>query len=140
MRRVVLVAVIVALLLGRTTAPVAQQTVPTPRDVLGFTPGEDYKLADFRQLQDFFYKLDAASDRVQVYSAGKSTEGNDMLVAVISSEANLQKLDRYKEIGRRLALVRGVSDEEAKAMAREGKAIVWIDNGLHASEVATAQH
>ena len=66
--------------------------------MLGFTPGDDYKLADFRQLQDYFQKLDAASDRVRVYSAGKSTEGNDMLVALISSEANLAKADHYRDI------------------------------------------
>ena len=121
-------------------APVAQQTVPRRRDVLGFTPGDDYKLADFRQLQDYFQKLDAASDRVKVYSAGKSTEGNDMLVALISSEANLAKADHYRDISRQLAYVRGVSPDAARALAREGKAVVWIDNGLHASEVATAQH
>jgi len=63
-----------------------------------------------------------------------------MLVAVISSEANLARLDRYKDIARKLARVRGVSDEEARDLAAQGKAIVWIDNGLHASEVATAQH
>ena len=140
MRRVVLSVIVAALLFGRTTAPGAQQTVPSPRDVLGFTPGEDYKLADFRQVQDYFQKLDAASDRVQVSSAGKSTEGNDILVALISSEANLARVDRYREISRTLAYVRGVSPEGARALAREGKAVVWIDNGLHASEVATAQH
>ena len=63
-----------------------------------------------------------------------------MLVAIISSEANLARLDRYRDISRRLALVRGVTDAEARALAREGKAVVWIDSGLHASEVATAQH
>jgi len=140
MRRVVLSLIVAALLLGRASAPVAQQTVPSPRDVLGFTPGEDYKLADFRQLQDYFQKLDAASDRVRVSSAGTSTEGNDMLVALISSEANLAKAERYREISKTLAYVRGVSPEGARALAREGKAVVWIDNGLHASEVATAQH
>ena len=98
------------------------------------------QLADFRQLQDYFGKLDAASDRVTVYSAGKSTEGNDMLVALISSEANLAKAEHYRDISKRLAYVRGVSPEAARALAREGKAVVWIDNGLHASEVATAQH
>ncbi len=107
---------------------------------MGFTPGDDYKLADFRQLQDYFQTLDAASDRVKVYSAGKSTEGNDMLVALISSEANLAKADHYRDISRKLAYVRGVSPDAARALAREGKAVVWIDNGLHASEVATAQH
>ncbi len=134
------VAVVLALF-AATTAPSARQpSVPTPRDVLGFTPGDDYKLADFSQIRDYFRKLDAASDRVQVSSAGTSTEGREMLVAVISSEANLAQLARYKDIARRLALVRGVSDEEAHDLAAQGKAIVWIDNGLHASEVATAQH
>ena len=137
---VVLSLVVVALVLGRASAPVAQQPVPSPRDVLGFTPGDDYKLADFRQLQDYFGKLDAASDRVTVISAGKSTEGNEMLVALISSEANLAKAEHYRDISKRLAYVRGVSPEAARALAREGKAVVWIDNGLHASEVATAQH
>ena len=140
MRRVVLSLVVAALVLGRASSPVAQQTVPTPNDVLGFTPGDDYKLADFRQLQDYFGKLDAASDRVTVYSAGKSTEGNDMLVALISSEANLAKAEHYRDISKRLAYVRGVSPDAARALARDGKAVVWIDNGLHASEVATAQH
>ena len=113
--------------------------MPTPADVLGFTPGDDYKLADFGQIKGYFEKLDAASDRVQVGSAGKSTEGRDMLVAVISSEANLRELTRYKDIAQRLARVRGLSDADARALAAQGKAIVWIDNGLHASEVASAQ-
>ncbi len=108
--------------------------------MLGFTPGDDYKLADFNQIRSYFEKLDAASDRVMLTSAGKSTEGRDMLVAVISSEANLAKLEHYRDIARRLALVRGLQDDAARSLAREGKAIVWIDNGLHASEVATAQH
>ena len=62
-----------------------------------------------------------------------------MLVAVISSPANLQQLAHFKDISRRLALVRGLSDADAHALAAEGKAVVWIDNGLHASEVASAQ-
>src|ERR1051325_2484733 len=127
----------VVLLLGRAAIPAARQSaVPAPADVLGFTPGDDYKLADFSQVRDYFLKLDAASDRVQVSSAGLSTEGREMLVAGISSDDNLRNLAHYKDISRRLALVRGVSDEDARALARDGKAIVWIDNGLHASEVA----
>ena len=140
MRRVALSLIVAALVLGRASSPVAQQTAPTPRDVLGFTPGDDYKLADFRQLQSYFQALDAASDRVTVYSAGKSTEGNDMLVALISSEANLARADHYRDISKKLAYVRGVGPDAARALARDGKAVVWIDNGLHASEVATAQH
>jgi hypothetical protein len=139
-RRLAIVSAALCLVLARASAPVAQQTVPSPAEVLGFTPGDDHKLADFRQLHDYFTKLDAASDRVTVYSAGKSTEGNDILVALISSEANLARAEHYRDISRKLAYVRGVDDLRARALAREGKAVVWIDNGLHASEVATAQH
>ena len=38
--------------------------VPSPKDVLGFTPGDDRKLASWGQVVDYFKKLDAASDRV----------------------------------------------------------------------------
>jgi len=137
---------IVTLLLGvqlvgpGTRAQPAPLHVPTPREVLGFEPGADYQLADFRQLREYFARLAASSPRVKVSVAGRSTDGNDMLVAVISSEENLARLDRYRDIARRLALVEGITPDEARALAREGRAIVWIDSGLHASEVATAQH
>ena len=62
-----------------------------------------------------------------------------MYVAFISAPENLQKLDAYREISRRLALGQATA-EEASVLAAEGKAIVWIDSGLHASEVAPVQH
>src|SRR5262252_2422724 len=73
-------------------------------------------------------------------SIGKTTRGLDWEIAIISSPQNLAKLERYKEISRRLALGRGVTDEEARALAREGRAIVHLDGGLHSTEVAGAQH
>ena len=60
------------------------------------------------------------------------------MLAAISSEANLQKLARYKDIARQLAGGR-LADDQARALSREGKAIVWVDFGLHATEVAPAQ-
>jgi hypothetical protein len=62
-----------------------------------------------------------------------------MLLSVISSEARLKKLDRYKEISKRLALAKNLGEEEARALAKEGKAVVWIDFGLHSTERAHAQ-
>ena len=61
-------------------------------------------------------------------------------MAFISTPENLAKLDHYKEVSRRLALSRGVSDAEARALAKDQKAIIHIDGGLHATEVANAQH
>ncbi len=114
--------------------------VPSPEDVFGFQMGADYKLASHPQLLDYFAKLDASSDRIVVDPIGKSSEGRQMIVAVISSEANLKNRARYQEIARRLAFARGVSEPDARALAKEGKVIVWIDGGLHATEVAGAQH
>ena len=130
----------VGIVLCTAALPAQQRAVPHPRDVLGFTPGDDYQIADYSQMLEYFRRLDAASDRVRVEVVGKSTQGRDMIVAVITAEANFARLDRYQEIARKLAFARDLSDEEARALAQEGKAIVWIDSGLHALETAHAQH
>src|SRR4030095_7416577 len=91
--------------------------VPEPKDVFGFAPGDDYKLASHEQILDYFAKLDASSDRISVERIGKSSEGRDMIVAIISSEANLKNRARYQEIARRLSIARGVSEAEARALS-----------------------
>ena len=60
-------------------------------------------------------------------------------MAIVTSPENHKNLARYKEISRRLALAEGLTDDQARALAKEGKAVVWIDGGLHASEVLGAQ-
>jgi hypothetical protein len=120
-------------------SPRAGRAVPTPEQVFGFLPGADRKLADFAQVTAYFNALAAASPRVRLYTIGKSTEGREMILAAISSEANLQRLSRFKDIARQLADSRGLNDAQAHQLAHEGKAIVWIDFGLHATEVAPAQ-
>ena len=119
-------------------AVMAQGTVPTPRSYLGFTPGDDYKLADSTQIYGYFHKLAESSDRIRLQEFGRSALGKPMYVAFISAPENLQKLDRFREISRRLALGEA-PEEQARALAGEGRAIVWIDSGLHASEVAPVQ-
>jgi hypothetical protein len=113
--------------------------VPTPADVIGFAPGTDYELADYDQVVAYFRALDAASDRVVLEEIGTSTLGKPLLLAVISSEANIRDRERYRGIARRLALAEDLSDDQARSLAREGKAVVWFDGGLHATEVAHGQ-
>jgi hypothetical protein len=125
---------------AQAPAPASTPTIPTPVSVLGFEPGADYKLATYDETVDYFQKLDASSDRMMLFQAGKSTQGRTFWYAAISSPANLAKLDRYREIARRLAHPAGLSEAEARAIAREGKAIVHLDGGLHSSEVAGPQH
>jgi hypothetical protein len=115
------------------------QTVPTPESVLGHRPGDDFYLATYDESREYFRKLSASSHRIKLINVGKTTRGLDWEIALISSPQNLANLDRYKEISRQLADGRGLTDQTAHALAREGKAIVHIDGGLHSSEVAGAQ-
>src|ERR1035438_2529941 len=120
--------------------PAAAQTIPTPESVLGHKPGDDFYLANYDESREYFHKLAAASNRVKLINVGKTTRGVDWEIAIISSPENLAKLDHYKDISRRLAQARGLTDDAARALAKEGKAIVHLDGGLHATEVAGAQH
>ncbi len=118
----------------------AQPAVPTPASIIGWQPCADYKLATYEQIEDYFRKLAAAApDRMRIVDMGKTVEGRTQILAVVSSEANLRQLERYKTISRRLALARDLTDESARALAHDGKAVVWIDFGLHSSEVAHGQ-
>jgi hypothetical protein len=122
---------------GRATrARAASARVPAPRDVVGFTPGDDRKLASWAQFVDYFKALDRSSDRVMLQELGKTTLGRPFLLAIISSPANLAKLDRLREIQRRLADPRTIASQaEAAQLIAEGRAIVLITCGIHSTEV-----
>jgi hypothetical protein len=120
-----------------TTNPLP--SVPTPESVLGHQPGDDFYLANYDESRAYFQKLAASSNRVKLITVGKTTRGLDWEIAIISSPENLANLDKYKDISRKLADGRGLSAAEAHELARQGKAIVHIDGGLHSSEVAGAQ-
>jgi hypothetical protein len=113
--------------------------ITTPKEALGFDVGDDYQLASYTQLSDWWKKLAAQSDRMKLVDIGQTEEGRSQYMAIITSPENFKMLNRYKEITRRLALAEGLTDDQARALAHEGKAVVWIDGGLHASEVLGAQ-
>ncbi|MFN0167231.1 MAG: M14 metallopeptidase family protein [Bryobacteraceae bacterium] len=127
------------LLLAVCLARVTGAAVPSPADHLGYRPGADFQLADYQQIIGYFQRLASVSGRIRLVDFGKSAEGRSTYVAFISDEGNLKKLDRLREINRRLALGRATM-EEAGLLAEEGRAIVWIDSGMHASEIAPVQH
>jgi hypothetical protein len=139
------VAAAVLLLAGRgqpaTATQVAQGDVPSPESVIGFEACADYRLANYEQIARYFRRLDEASPRMQLETIGRSTEGRPMLLGVISSEENLESFNlvRYREIARRLALAKDVTDEQARQLSYNGKAIVWVDYGIHSTENASQQ-
>jgi hypothetical protein len=113
--------------------------VTTPEQFFGHPIGADYVLPNYTKFTEYVKRLDAESDRMIVQAIGKTAEGRDQLMAIITAPENFKKLDRYKEISRRLAQAEGLTDDQARALAKEGKAVIWIDGGLHATEVLGAQ-
>jgi hypothetical protein len=131
----VLAAILSAVSLSAQSAP----KITTPKDALGFNLGDDYMVANYTQLEAYWKKLASESDRMKLVSIGKTEEGRDQWMAIVSSSENIKNLDKYKQISRRLALAEGVSEEQAHQLAAQGKAVVWIDGGLHASESVGSQ-
>jgi hypothetical protein len=115
------------------------QHLTTPKEALGFEIGDDYQLANYTQLTAWWKKLASESDRMKLVEIGQTEEGRPQYMAILTSPENQKTLARYQEISRRLALAENLTDAEAHALAQEGKAVVWIDGGLHASEVLGAQ-
>ncbi len=137
MRQLPLLLLSLSLAAAATLAP-AQSKITTTKEAYGFTIGDDYRLANYTQFSAYIKKLDTESDRMTVESIGKTAEGRDQLMAIITSPANHKLLAKYKDISQKLARAEGLTEAQARALAREGKAVVWIDGGLHATEVLGA--
>ncbi|MVN89907.1 M14 family metallopeptidase [Mucilaginibacter aquatilis] len=115
------------------TSTVQAQTVPSPKSHFGFNIGDDYQLATYTQTEAYFKKL-SASPRTKLVDIGLTEEGRHQWMLIVSSPENIKNLDKYKDISRKLARAENLTDAQAKSMAEQGKAIVWIDGGLHATE------
>ena len=114
------------------------QNIPTPKEHFGFNIGDDYQLANYTQTEAYFKKLAATSKRVKLVDIGKTEEGRTQYMLIVTSEENHKNLAKYKEISQKLARAEGLTPEQAKKLAQEGKAVVWIDGGLHANETVGA--
>ncbi len=114
-------------------------SITSPKEEFGFDIGADYHLVNYSQLLSYWEKLDRESERLTLTKIGTTAEGRPMIMAIVTSPENQEKLARYKEISRRLALAENLTDEEARSLASEGKAVVQIDGGLHATEVLGSQ-
>ncbi len=113
------------------------QKIPSPKEFFGFNIGDDYKLTNYTQASAYYKKL-AASPRTKLVDIGLTEEGRHQYMLIVSSPENIKKLSRYKEISQKLAHADELNNVQAKTLAAEGKAVIWIDGGLHATEVVGA--
>src|SRR5215469_11729415 len=117
----------------------ASSCVPSPEAALHHIVGAPDVLDYTKDINAYLRLLAEKSPRVQVFSIGKSEEGREMLAVMVSDEGNLAKLDRYKEITRRLADPRGLSEADAQKLIAEGKPIYWADGSIHSPETGSPE-
>lgn len=65
-----------------------------PEEALGFQVGADYKVAGWTAVSDYLRHVADTSERVQLEVLGKTTEGNDFVMLLISAPENLANLAR----------------------------------------------
>jgi hypothetical protein len=129
----------VSLILAAGTLTTEAQQVTSPGDFFGHEIGADYQLPDYTSFEAYWRLLARESPRMALQEIGRTAEGRPQLMAIVTSPENHADLARYREISRRMALAEDLDEEEARTLAQEGRAVVWIDGGLHASEVLGAQ-
>jgi hypothetical protein len=117
-----------------TTLLSVAQDLTSPKQHFGFSIGDNFKLATYTQTEAYFKKIASTSDRVSIVNMGTTEEGRSQYMMIVSSPENIKNLTHYREISQKLARAEGISDEQAKKMSLEGKAVIWIDGGLHATE------
>src|SRR5215471_18615374 len=131
------------LLAALSLAPAQQKAkaghVTAPSEFLGFEVGADRKLADYRQIVTYLKALAASSDRVEIQNLGKTTQGEEMIMAVISSPENLHNKEKYKEIAHKLADPRGLTKEQIDALVAQGKTIFLLTCNIHSTEIGSSQ-
>jgi hypothetical protein len=121
--------------------PASQPAViPSPKSVLGFTPGDDRTIAGWSQITDYFERLDRASDRVLVQTLGQSTLKRPLIVAFISARENILALPKYKEIQQQLADPRKITSTlQRDRLLANGKAVITISCSIHSTEIVASQ-
>ena len=117
--------------------------IPSPSSVLGFNPGDDRTIADWKQITNYFAVLGKTSNRVSVQTIGQSTLGRTMIAAFISAPENIHNLEKYKDIQRHLADPRlNAADGRVnfgELLVKEGKTVVAISCSIHSTEIVASQ-
>jgi len=113
----------------------AASAVPTPASVIGFAPGTDRKLPEWKQVVAYFHTLEKASPRIQVHTLGKTTLGRPFVAAYIADSATIANLAHYRGIQRLLSDPRLTTPGQVTRLQVDGKLVILVTSSIHSTEV-----
>ncbi len=139
MRRFIAAALLVSAAIAAGAQAPSALDVQTPEQFFGFRMGADRQLAGWPEIRKYFETIAAASDRVELITAGVTTDGNEMIGAIISAPENIARLDQIRTDNLLLADPRITSDAEARAIASRNPVVIAIGASIHATEIGATQ-
>jgi hypothetical protein len=74
--------------------------------------------------------------RMREESFGRTHEGRELVLFVISTPANLQRLDSILADLGKLADPRGVADSELERIVQQSPAVAWLGHSIHGDEMS----
>ncbi len=114
--------------------------VPSPEKILGYVIGTPNKLTYTKDQHNYYRELAKSTPRIRIFMAPeKSEEGREQMLVLVSDEANLAKLDRYKEITGKLADPRRLNEADAQQLVSEGKTLYWASGSIHSPETGSPE-
>jgi hypothetical protein len=117
----------------------ASSTVPSPLKVLGYVPGTIGRLSYVADINRYMEAVAKSSPRAKLFSFGKSDEGKEMIGLVISDEATIANLEKYRADLARLADPRGLSEADKTRLIHEAKPIYWLSGSIHSPETGSPE-
>ena len=112
----------------------ASDTIPTPLKFFGRMPGTPGELTYAKDIHRYYEALDKASDRITMWTIGKTEEGRDMVLLAVADEATITQIDKYKGMLASLTDPRKTTEEQAQQLIRTAKPIYWVTSGMHSTE------
>jgi hypothetical protein len=135
MRRVPLLATLLLCIPAGPGAPVPVAAQAPPfAEVAGHALGE--RVTQHHQMMRYLERLAAASPRVTIEQQGRSWQGRELMLAVVTSPENHARLEQIRRNAQRLADPRATSPAEAAAIFADQPAVVWFGGSIHGFELS----
>ncbi len=106
-------------------------------DIVGHDFGE--RITVHHQMESYLRYLGETSPLVELIEQGESWEGRQLLLAVITSEANHARLAEIKANAGRLGDPRQLSDADAATLIADQPAILYMGGSIHGFELSGSE-
>jgi len=111
--------------------------IPKPAEILGYKIGD--RFTDYRGLERVVEALVNSSDRVKQIVYGETYEHRPLQLLIISSPANLAKIESIRANNLRLTDPRLLSGADRQKIIAESPGIVWLSYGVHGNESSSPE-